>query len=77
MEKRLSDLRTGQGGIIKKLEAAGAAGERLEELGFTRGSFVEAAHRSLFGDIAAYSLCGEVFAVREETAEGIVVETGG
>ena len=48
--------------------------QRLLDIGVIEGTEIEALYRSPFGNPAAYLIRGTVFALRNETAEKIIVE---
>jgi len=49
--------------------------QRLSELGIVEGTKIEALYKSPFGNPTAYLVRGTVFALRNETAKKIKIET--
>ena len=47
----------------------------LSDLGIVAGTEIESLYKSPFGNPAAYLIRGTVFALRNETAEKIIMET--
>ena len=70
---RLSSLAEGETCRVVSLEDCGGLRSRLGELGFIAGAKVECLRRSFSGDPAAYKVCGAVIALRNSTADGIIV----
>lgn len=72
---RLSALAMGEAAIVRDLEAAGAMGRRLLDIGLTPGSSVVALFKSASGDPTAYLIAGAVIALRREDAETVLIST--
>ena len=81
MKKRLGELRTGQGGTIVQVGAVPLEPtriqivQRLMEMGFLDGSWVEVLHEAPFGgDPIAVRVRGTLIALRREEANLVWVE---
>ena len=70
---RLTAMRPGQWGRIADMHVAEDIGQRLRDMGFVRGTGIEYAYASPFGDPVAYFVKGTLVAVRNEEAEKIDV----
>lgn len=68
----LSDMKKGEGMIIKKLETKESLRRRLMDLGFVEGTYAECAGISPFGDPKAYLICKTVIALRNEDAKTVL-----
>jgi ferrous iron transport protein A len=64
----LSDLRTGEQGVLRDLDLPQDQALRLMELGFLPGATVAAALQAPGGDPRVYRVDGSEFALRRETA---------
>ena len=69
----LSDLKPGMTGEVISLPNSGALRQRLMDLGLVEGSRVTCLGRSLWGDPAAYEICGAVSALRRADCEQILL----
>lgn len=69
----LSDLKPGMTGEVISLSNSGAMRQRLMDLGLVEGSRVTCLGRSLWGDPAAYEICGAVIALRRADCEQILL----
>lgn len=70
----LFELLPGECGIIREVEGAGRTAKRLTDIGFTKGTKIEAIQKSPLGDPVAYLVRGGVFALRRETSQNIRIE---
>ncbi len=70
----LFELLPGECGIIRKVEGAGRTAKRLADIGFTKGTKIEAIQKSPLGDPVAYLVRGSVFALRRETSRHVRIE---
>jgi ferrous iron transport protein A len=66
--RSLSDLRTGEQGVLRELDLPEDQALRLMELGFLPGATVAAALHAPGGDPRVYRVDGSEFALRRETA---------
>lgn len=73
MEKRLSDLRKGESGIIKLVEESEAK-MKLMELGCVPGNAVTLKHIAPLGNPIAITISGYELSMRKEQAELIILE---
>ncbi len=69
----LSRLRVGERATVVSLTSQGIQRRRMLDLGLTRGTVVEALHRSPAGDPVAYYIRGAVIALREDDAKKVLV----
>ena len=69
----LSDLKPGMTGEVLSLPHSGSIHQRLMDLGLVEGSRVTCLGRSLWGDPAAYEICGAVIALRRADCEQILL----
>lgn len=72
----LSELETGEKGVVLGLLSHGAMRRRLLDIGLTEGAEVECIGRSPAGDPTAYLIRGAVIAIRSEDAREIVITRG-
>jgi len=72
MTEVLSKLNPGEKAKVVRIEYDGK--QRLFDLGIIEGTEIEALYKSPFGNPTAYLIRGTVFALRDDTAEKIVVE---
>ena len=70
----LWELQPGKCGIITDVEGKSGIAKRLTDIGFTKGTKVEAIQKSPLGDPTAYLVRGSVFALRRETSRIIRIE---
>ena len=73
-EHRLSDLRPGQSGTIRKIAGAGPFKRRLMEMGFVSGEHVEMEKFAPLRDPAEYVLKGYHVSLRREEADLVLLE---
>ena len=74
---RLNALKPGETGKVNGLFLSEDMKKRLQDMGFIKGTKVECAYRSPFGDPSAYFIKGTLIAIRCEDAERIGVEWNG
>lgn len=74
MTKKLSELKVGEKGIIKKLNLNGLTRRRLFDLGFIPGTEILVVLQSPLRDPIAYEVRGTKIALRKEESEKIEVE---
>jgi ferrous iron transport protein A len=70
----LSMLQVGSTAIIQSSTSSGAIRRRLFDLGFSTGAKVKCIQSSPSGDPIAYSIRGTIIALRNETAQDILVQ---
>lgn len=71
---RLSDLKVGEWGVVKKVEGGSAIRRRLETMGFIPGVRVAVKRCAPMGDPRAYELLGYCISLRQEEAVLVFVE---
>ncbi len=70
----LVELRTGERGILDRLDLPDGISRRLMELGFLPGNPVVAAHSAPGGDPRVFRVDGAEIALRRETAERLLLQ---
>lgn len=73
----LSELATGQTGVLEALNLPEATQTQLMHMGFVPDALVQAVRRAPAGDPTVYAIDGLEIALRRETAEQIKVRTSG
>lgn len=73
----LSELATGQTGVLEALNLPEATQTQLMHMGFVPEALVQAVRRAPAGDPTVYAIDGLEIALRRETAEQIKVRTSG
>jgi len=68
----LSELKPGEKARVVYIDGASEK-QRLYDLGVVEGTAVESLYKSPSGNPAAYLIRGTVFALRNETAEKIII----
>ncbi|MBQ7780261.1 MAG: ferrous iron transport protein A [Clostridia bacterium] len=71
----MSELRKGEGGIIKSIEHVGNMRRRLIDIGFNVGERVTLLTRAPLGEPSAFYIKGSVIALRRNDASLITVIT--
>ena len=69
----LSELKPGEKARVVYIDIDTNA-RKLSDIGIIEGTEIEALYKSPFGNPAAYLIRGTVFALRNETAEKIIME---
>ena len=70
----LSDLRPGEGAVVRSLGAAGDTRRRLQDIGLISGTTVICERVSPLGDPVAYRIRGATMALRGTDAGVVEVE---
>lgn len=70
----LSDLRPGEGAVVRCLGVAGETRRRLQDIGLIRGTKVICERKSPLGDPVAYRIRGATMALRGADARSVEVE---
>ena len=70
---RMCDLAPGRTGVVLSMGNTGAVKRRLLDLGLVKGSRVKCLGKSLWGDPAAYEICGAVIALRSADCSQILL----
>ena len=73
----LSELATGESGVLEALNLPEATQTQLMHMGFVPEALVRAVRRAPAGDPTVYAIDGLEIALRRETAEQIKVRTSG
>ena len=69
----MSELEPGMSGEVASLSNSGSMRQRLQDLGLIEGSRVTCLGKSLWGDPAAYRICGAVIALRRADCAQILL----
>lgn len=69
----LLNLKTGEKGVVLKVEAEIGLKKRLRDIGFIKGTEVMFLHCSPSGDPRAYKLKNTVIALRNRDAKNIII----
>ena len=70
---RLSDLRTGESGIIVKINGHGSFQRRITEMGFVFGNKIKVVLNAPLQDPIEYEIIGYKISLRREEADNIEV----
>ncbi len=70
----LSELSTGQEGIVVKIRGQGALHRRLLDMGLVTGERIKVERAAPLGDPTEFTLKGYHLSLRKEEADGIIVE---
>ncbi len=79
MEKRLSELKPGEKGIILRVEGSGATKRRILDMGLVRGTEIKVIRRAPLGDPVEFLLKGYNLSLRKSEGDNVyvrVVEDG-
>ena len=71
---RMCDLAAGKSGVVAAISEDAPLYRRLLDLGLAEGSRVTCLGRSLWGDPAAYRICGAVVGLRREDSAFVLLE---
>ncbi|MCL2096720.1 MAG: ferrous iron transport protein A [Oscillospiraceae bacterium] len=69
----LRELKSGERARIISVDCGSGEKNKLLNLGITVGTLIESLYKSPSGNPAAYLVRGAVFALRNETAEKIII----
>ncbi len=72
-QKKLSELRPGESGVVERVQGAGPFRQRLLEMGLTRGARVEMEKTAPLGDPTEYVVKGYHISLRRGEAELITL----
>lgn len=70
----LTNLKTGERGIITSIDENCPMKARLRELGFCKGSHITPIHESISSNLRAYLIKGVVIALRTEDTDKIYIQ---
>ncbi|RLI41279.1 iron transporter [Candidatus Bathyarchaeota archaeon] len=73
MEKRLSDLKPGERGVISRITGDRELRRRLLDMGLTRGTEIIVVRRAPLGDPVEFLLKGYNLSLRKSECEGVYV----
>jgi ferrous iron transport protein A len=76
-QKKLSELRPGESGVVERVEGTGPFRQRLLEMGLTRGVRVEMEKTAPLGDPTEYVVKGYHISLRKGVADLITLRLGG
>lgn len=79
MEKKLSELKPGEKGIILRVEGSGATKRRILDMGLVRGTEIKVIRRAPLGDPVEFLLKGYNLSLRKNEGDNVyvrVVEEG-
>jgi len=79
MEKKLSELKPGEKGIILRVEGSGATKRRILDMGLVRGTEIKVIRRAPLGDPVEFLLKGYNLSLRKSEGDNVyvrVVEEG-
>lgn len=75
MEKRLSDLKLGEKGVITRITGAGAVRRRILDMGLVSGTEITVVRRAPLGDPVEFLLKGYNLSLRAKEAGHVYVQT--
>jgi len=73
MEKRLSELKPGERGVISRITGDREIRRRLLDMGLTRGTEIIVVRRAPLGDPVEFLLKGYNLSLRKRECEGVYV----
>lgn len=73
MEKRLSELKPGEKGIILRVEGSGATKRRILDMGLVRGTEIKVIRRAPLGDPVEFLLKGYNLSLRKSEGDNVYV----
>jgi len=73
MEKRLSDLKPGERGVISRIAGDRELRRRLLDMGLTRGTEIIVVRRAPLGDPVEFLLKGYNLSLRKRECDGVYV----
>jgi len=73
MEKRLSELKPGERGVISRITGDRKLRKRLLDMGLTRGTEIIVVRRAPLGDPVEFLLKGYNLSLRKRECEGVYV----
>ena len=73
MEKRLSELKPGERGVISRITGDRELRRRLLDMGLTRGTEIIVVRRAPLGDPVEFLLKGYNLSLRKRECEGVYV----
>jgi Fe2+ transport system protein FeoA len=73
MEKKLSELKPGEKGIIKRVNGSGAVKKRLLDMGLVKGTEVTMIRKAPLGDPIEFLLKGYNLSLRKVESDNVYV----
>lgn len=73
LEKKLSELKPGEGGVITRLDGTGALRRRLLDMGLVRGTEITVVRRAPLGDPVEFLLKGYNLSLRKKEGDNVYV----
>ncbi|MGC8999289.1 MAG: FeoA family protein [Candidatus Bathyarchaeia archaeon] len=77
MEKRLSELKPGEKGIITRVAGSGAVKKRLLDMGLVKGAEITMIRRAPLGDPIEFLLRGYNLSLRKMECDNVYVSVKG
>ena len=77
MEKRLSDLKPGEKGVVTRVIGGGFTQRRMLDMGLVKGTEITVVRRAPLGDPVEFLLKGYNLSLRREEAEKVYVQVEG
>jgi len=74
LQKKLSELKTGEKAIIIQVQGSGALRRRLLDMGLVRGTEIEMVRKSPLGDPLEFLVKGYNLSLRKMECENVYVE---
>ncbi|PUA31304.1 MAG: hypothetical protein B9J98_06840 [Candidatus Terraquivivens tikiterensis] len=75
MEKRLSELKVGEKGIIVRIEGSGFTKKRLLDMGLVKGAEITVIRKAPLGDPIEFLLKGYNLSLRKKDSDSVYVIT--
>jgi len=75
MEKRLSELKAGEKGIIVRVEGSGVTKKRLLDMGLVKGAEITVIRKAPLGDPIEFLLKGYNLSLRKKESDSVYVIT--
>ena len=70
----MNELKPGMCGVVSSLNHSGGMRQRMMDLGLVEGSKVTCLGKSVWGDPAAYEICGAVIALRNSDCADVLLQ---
>ncbi len=74
VEKRLSEIKSGDTGVVTRIEGDGALRRRMMDMGIVRGAKIEKVRDAPLGDPVEFLLRGYHLTLRRVEAENVWLE---
>jgi len=74
LERKLSELRPGERGVITRVTGSGEVRRRILDMGLVRGTEIVVVRRAPLGDPIEFLLKGYNLSLRREESEHVYVE---